>query len=68
MEALNFTKESKFGKVSDNFGIDSLKCKGHEADIRLTVITSTIYMSACPHKDRNTLFSRVLKCKGNEAG
>ena len=44
LEALNFTKESKFGQVSDDFGIDSLKCKGNEADIRLTVITS-----ACLH-------------------
>ena len=34
LEARNFTVGSKFGRVSDIFGIDSLKCKGNEMDIR----------------------------------
>ena len=37
MEARNFTMGSKFGRVSDDFGIDSLKCKGNEMDIRSIV-------------------------------
>ena len=37
LEAHNFTEGSKFGQVSDEFGIDSLKCNGDEADIRLIV-------------------------------
>jgi len=40
LEAVNFTRGSKFGRVStNNFGIESLKCKGNEMDIR-----------DCPHE------------------
>ena len=45
MEARNFTMGSKFGRVSDDFGIDSLKCKGDEMDIRSIVIYAKKYNS-----------------------
>jgi len=50
LEARNFTMGSKFGRVSDDFGIDSLKCKGDEMDIR-----------DCPHETE-----ALEDCGGNE--